>query len=269
MPELPDLEATRSFLNKRLPGVRIDKAQLLIPFVVRMPKDDFIAAVEGNVFGQTSRRGKFLLIHLESGHVLAINSMLAGRLQYCVPADKRRGRTCMILSLSNGHELRYVDLRLMGKIYVAKEDELDKIPQFAEMGPDASSPELTESVFVERLKRHSGQIKNILTNQRFIAGIGNAYSDEILFVAKINPFRKRSALSDDEVLRLYRSMHEVFAWAVPLVEEAMQDDIPLEEVRYFLRVHRRGGQPCPNCGNPITDIAAGNRVMSFCRHCQV
>ena len=268
MPELPDLEATRSFLNKRLPGVRIDQAQVLIPFVIRVPKEDFVATMEGNAFGDTSRQGKYLLIRLASGHVLAINSMLAGRLQYCPPSEKRRAKTCMVLSLSSGHDLRYVDLRLMGKIYLVREGGLAEIPQFAEMGPDALSPELTEQVFVERLRRHNGQIKNILTNQRFIAGIGNAYSDEILFVAKINPFRKRSTLSDDEVRRLYRSMHDVFAWAVPLIEEATKDELPLEEVRYFMRVHRRGGEPCQVCGNRITDITAGSRVMSFCRHCQ-
>jgi formamidopyrimidine-DNA glycosylase len=269
MPELADLEAKVNFFNKRLPGVRIDAVQLPIAFVVRMPKDDFVAAMEGNVFGETSRRGKFLLIRLESGHVLAVNSMLAGRMQWCLPTDKRAHRTCMIMSLSNGHELRYVDFRLMGRIYLVKEGELDTIPQFGKLGPDASSPELTEAVFVERLKRFNGQIKNILTNQRFIAGIGNAYSDEILFVAKVNPFRKRATLSDEEMTALYRAMRDVFAWAIPLVAEAMQEDIPLEEVRHFLRVHRRGGEACPVCGNPITDITAGNRVMSYCRHCQV
>ena len=175
----------------------------------------------------------------------------------------------MILSLSDGHELRYVDFRLMGKIYLAKEDELDKIPQFAELGPDATSPELTESAFVERLMRFSGQIKNILINQRFIAGIGNAYSDEILFAAKINPFRKRATLSEEEMSTLYRAMRDVFAWAFPLVQEAMQDDIPLEEVRGFMRVHRRGGEACPVCGNRITDITRGGSVMSYCRHCQL
>lgn len=175
----------------------------------------------------------------------------------------------MILSLSDGHELRYVDFRLMGRIYLVKEDELDKIPQLAELGPDATSPELTEPVFIERLMGFNGQIKNILTNQKFIAGIGNAYSDEILFVARINPFRKRATLSEEEMGALYRAMCDVFAWAFPLVTDAMQDDIPLEEVRYFMRVHRRGGEPCPACGNPITDITSGNRVMSFCRHCQV
>ena len=99
--------------------------------------------------------------------------------------------------------------------------------------------------------------------------MGNAYSDEILFVAKVTPFRKRATLSDEEMTALYRAMRDVFAWAIPLVAEAMQEDIPLEEVRHFLRVHRRGGEACPVCGNPITDITAGNRVMSYCRHCQV
>jgi formamidopyrimidine-DNA glycosylase len=195
--------------------------------------------------------------------------MLAGRLQWCLPSDKRAHRTCVICSLSGGHELRYVDFRLMGRIYLVKESDLNTIPQFAELGPDATSPELTEQVFVERLGHYTGQIKNILTNQKFVGGIGNAYSDEILFAAKLNPFRKRTTLSDEEMSALYRAMCDVFAWAFPLVMEAMQDDIPLEEVRYFMRVHRRGGQPCPNCGNPITDITAGNRVMSFCRHCQL
>jgi len=269
MPELADLEAKLTFLNKRLPGLRVEDVQLPIAFIVRMPKDEFAAAMVGNVFRQTSRRGKFLLIRLESGHILAVNSMLAGRMQWCLPSDKRAHRTCVIWSLSDGHELRYVDFRLMGRIYLVKEDDLATIPQFAELGPDATSPELTEQVFVERLRHYTGQIKNILINQKFVAGIGNAYSDEILFAAKLNPFRKRTTLSDEEMSALYRAMCDVFAWAFPLVKEAMQDDIPLEEVRDFMRVHRRGGQPCPNCGNPITDITAGNRVMSFCRHCQV
>jgi formamidopyrimidine-DNA glycosylase len=269
MPELADLEAPLTFLNKRLPGLRVEEAELPIAFIVRMPKDEFAATIKGDVFGQTARRGKFLLIHLQSGRVLAVNSMLAGRMQWCLPSNKRAHRTCMVLSLSDGHELRYVDFRLMGRIYLVKEDELHKIPQFAELGPDAISADLTEAVFVERLKRFNGQIKNILTNQKFIAGVGNAYSDEILFVAKINPFRKRASLSEEEMKALYRAIRDVFDWAFPLVTEAMQDDIPLEEVRYFMRVHRRGGEPCPVCGNLITDITSGSRVTSYCRHCQV
>ncbi len=268
MPELADLEAKLTFLNKRLPGLRVEDVQLPIAFIVRLPKEEFTSEMVGDVFGETSRRGKFLLIHMQSGRVLAVNSMLAGRMQWCVPSDKKAHRTCVVWSLSNGHELRYVDFRLMGRVYLVKEDELNTIPQFAELGPDATSPELTEEAFVERLKQFNGQIKNILINQKFIAGIGNAYSDEILFAAKINPFRKRATLSEEEMKRLYQAMHEVFDWSFPIVREAMQDDIPLEEVRYFMRVHRRGGEACPVCGNKITDITSGSRVMSYCRHCQ-
>jgi len=268
MPELPDLEAIRGFLNERLPGVRIEQAQALIPVVFRVPKADLQAILEGNSFGETLRQGKFLLFHLDSGHRLVVNPMLTGRFQYCLPQERRRAKTCMALTLANGWELRYVDERLMGKVYLVREDSLEQIPQFAEMGPDALSPELTAEVFAQRLRRHNGQIKGILVNHRFVAGIGNAYADEILFAAGIYPYRKRSTLSAEEVGRLYQSISSVFRWAIPIVAERTKDSLPLEEVRDFLRVHRRGGEPCPNCGSRITEITAGRRITSFCRHCQ-
>jgi len=268
MPELPDLETIRGFLNERLPGVRIEQAQALIPVVFRIPKTDFQAILEGNTFGETLRRGKFLLFHLESGHCMGVNPMLAGRFQYCPPQEKLRAKTCLALTLANGWELRYVDERLMGKVYLVREDALEQIPQFAEMGPDALSTELTEEIFAQRLQRHNGQIKNVLVNHRFVAGIGNAYADEILFAAGIHPYRKRPTLSEEEVSRLYDAVRSVFQWAIPIVAERTKENLPSEEVRDFLRLHRRGGEPCPNCGNRITEITAGRRITSFCRHCQ-
>jgi formamidopyrimidine-DNA glycosylase len=268
MPELPDLEAIRDFLNQRLPGTRIEQAQVLIPVVFRIPKADFTAILEGNTFGEILRQGKFLLFHLDSGHQMVINPMLSGRLQYCHPREKRCAKTCMVLTLADGRELRYADERLMGKVYVVGREELGQIPQFAEMGPDTLSPELTEETFAERLRRHNGQVKNILVNHKFVAGIGNAYADEILFAAGIHPYRKRPTLSEEEVDRLYHAVHSVFQWAIPIVAEQMKENLPQEEVRYFLKVHRRGGQPCPICGNRITEITAGRRITSFCRHCQ-
>jgi formamidopyrimidine-DNA glycosylase len=268
MPELPDLEAMKSFLNRRLPGLVIEEAQALIPVVIRLPRADFESLLQGNAFAETQRRGKFLLFSLKSGHVMVLNPMLTGRLQYSSPDEKKRRRTCIVLGLSNGCELRYVDERLMGKVYVVPADNLDAVPQFAEMGPDALSPELTEEAFEQRLRRYSGQIKNVLLNQRFIAGIGNAYADEILFAAGIHPFRKRSTLTSDETLRLHQSIRSVLEEAAKIVEERTREHLPLEEVRDFLKVHRRGGEACPNCGGRISEITAGNRVTSFCRRCQ-
>ena len=268
MPEIPDLEAIRGFFNVRLPGQRIERAQQLIPVVFRVPKAEFSEVLEGNAFAETERRGKFLLFGLESGHRLVINPMLTGRFQYVAPEEKRRAKTCMVLGLSEGQELRYVDERLMGKVYLAPRGALELVPQFAEMGPDALSPELTEEVFAQRLRRHPGQIKGILVNHRFIAGLGNAYADEILWAARLHPYRRRTTLSDEDVHRLYEAVRSVQAWAIPIVAGHMKEELVYDEVREHLRVHRRGGQPCPVCGTRISEITAGGRITSFCRNCQ-
>jgi formamidopyrimidine-DNA glycosylase len=266
MPEIPDLEAIRAFLNERLPGVRIERAEFIIPVVFRVPKDEFVRTLEGNVLGQTRRTGKFLLFTLESGHLLVINAMLTGRFQYVQPDEKRRTRTCMVLGLDNGWELRYADNRLMGKVYLVADDSLLDVPQFADMGPDALA--VPQEEFVERIRRFRGQIKNILVNNRFVAGIGNAYSDEILFAARIHPYRKRPTLTQEDTERLHGAMREVFSWATPIVAEQMRDRLNYEERRDFLKVHRRGGEPCPVCGTRITEITAGQRITNFCRNCQ-
>jgi formamidopyrimidine-DNA glycosylase len=266
MPEIPDLEAIRGFLNQRIPGVRIERAEAIIPVVFRLPKADFVAALEGNTLGETWRRGKFLLFGLESGHALVVNPMLSGRFQYVPPDTKRRARTCMVLGLANGWDLRYSDERVMGKIYLVREGDLDSIPQFPEMGPDAL--EVSQEEFAQRLRRHSGQIKNILVNHKFLAGIGNAYADEILFAARIHPYRKRPTLSDEETARLYLAIGDVMRWAIPIVAEQMRDELDYEERRDFLKIHRKGGQPCPTCGTRISEITAGQRITNFCRNCQ-
>ena len=266
MPEIPDLEAIRSFLNERLPGTRIDRAEFIIPTVFRVTKEDFVRTLEGNTFGKTQRHGKFLLFSLESGHLLVINAMLTGRFQYLKPEAKRHARTCMVLGLKNGWELRYRDQRVMGKVYLVPADELSSVPQFADMGPDALT--VSQEEFVQGIRRFTGQIKNILVNHKFIAGIGNAFSDEILFMAKLHPYRKRTTLSDDDIERLYHSVGKVFSWATPIVAEQMQEELNYEERRDFLKIHRRGGEQCPVCGTRISEITASQRLTNFCRICQ-
>ena len=269
MPEVPDLEAIRGYLNARIINVPIARTEIVIPIISRVPKEVFAQTLEGNRFTVVDRRGKFLLFRLASDHIMAVNAMLTGRWQYLASGDKKRGgRTCAVIEFEDGHALRYTDFRLMGKLYLVKSEDLETVPQFAEMGPDALDPALTEDVFRERLRKHSGQIKSTLVNHRFIAGIGNAYSDEILFVAGVHPYRKRTAMSDNEIGALYRAIHEVLDWSIPIVAGKMRDELSYVERREHLRVHRLGGQPCPNCGAPISEITAGQRVTSFCRHCQ-
>jgi formamidopyrimidine-DNA glycosylase len=270
MPELPDLEAYRSYFNRRIVGVPIEEATVLIPLVVRAPKEEFVAAVRGNALRPTERRGKYLLFALERGDVtLAVHNMLTGRFQYCPPEQKRRAKTCFILALAGGQELRYFDDRLMGKVYLVRGGDFSGVPRYLEMGPEPLSEELTEEAFRARLRRFRGQMKSVLLNETCVAGIGNAYADEILFAAGLHPYRKRTELSAEDEGQLRRAIRSVLGEATAVVAERMEKEgLPVEEYRDHLKVHRRGGQPCPNCGSPITEITAGQRTTNFCRHCQ-
>jgi len=194
---------------------------------------------------------------------LAINCNLAGRLQYALPTERRLNKTHVVLCLSDGHELRYSDQRTMGQIYLTA--DLAAIPGWSEMGPEPF--DLTLEGFRERLKPHRGEIKGVLTRGRAVAGIGNAYADEVCFAARIHPYCKRTSLTDEEAARLYEAMQSVLRNAIDTLRECIGTDIH-REVRDFLAVHGKGGQPCPICGTAISEIKAGNRLTNFCRTCQ-
>jgi formamidopyrimidine-DNA glycosylase len=135
------------------------------------------------------------------------------------------------------------------------------------MGPDALDPDLTLAAWRERIRRHPGELKNLLRNQSFVAGIGNAYSDEILHSARLLPFRKRSSLATEEVDALYVSTRATLAHAIEILERRVPPTFE-KQVRDFLAVHDKGGQACPRCGTRITEVKAGGFITSFCRGCQ-
>ena len=254
----------------QIAGKAIETVDVRIPHVFRTPAQVFRETLPGDVFGMVLRHGKFLLFPLASGRVLAINPMLTGRFQYVDPARKVAGKTCMVLGIEGGRDLRYADDRLMGKIYLVGADQLDRIPNWATNGPDLRDEALTEDEWLRRLRKYRGQIKSVLTKAEFVQGIGNAYSDEILWEAGIHPYTPKTKLAEDDLRRLYRAARSVMAWATPLVAAAMIKDgeLDYQERREFMRVHRLGGQACPRCGATISEITANQRITSFCRTCQ-
>ena len=270
MPEIPELEAIRGYFNERIVGREITSAATRIPVVFRTPAQELRETLPGDRFGEVLRSGKFLLFPLASERVLAINPMLTGRFQYVEPLQKLRGKTCLVLSVDDGRELRYADDRLMGKVYLNGSGQLGLVPNCNENGPDLLESSLTEDAWLARIKKYRGQIKSVITKAEFVQGIGNAYGDEILWEARINPYTARTSLDDDELRRLHRAARAVMAWATPLVRDAMQkgEALDYEERRDFMRVHRLGGKPCPRCGSAITEITANQRITSFCRACQ-
>ena len=266
MPEAPELEVVAEFLNANLPGKTVLEASVLRPSVVRSLCGDVEEDIGGRSFEGTRRRGKFLIVGLSSERNIVINPKLTGGLQYCVSGTRVQKRVCVRLRLDNGFDLRYADDRQMGQFYYVQRDRIEETPGLAEQGPDALD-EFSFEEFRERLKGFHGEIKGILTRGRVISGIGNAYVDEILFDAMVYPFKRRKALSEDELRRIYASSRRVIAESVELVRERTGDRID-RKVRDFLKAHNRGGQPCPRCGNSITELRANQRITSYCRRCQ-
>ena len=268
MPEIPELEAIAAVLNREATGTPIRAVEVRIPVVIRRPtQDEFVETLTGNTIASAKRRGKYLLLPLTSGHVLAIHFMLTGRLQLTEAGTRRRPRTSWIAQFEDGKELRYFSARMDGRVYLVPVDELSLIPRFDQMGPDVLDPDLTFEVFRQRIKRYPGQIKRSLVNEAFVSAVGNAYVNEILFEAGIYPFTKSKDLSEEQLQAVYDAIPRVYQWAIPIVAERMGSTIN-EKIRDFLKVHRKGGQPCPVCGSAIAEVSPNQRTTSWCRTCQ-
>jgi formamidopyrimidine-DNA glycosylase len=166
-------------------------------------------------------------------------------------------------------EMRYRDPTQMGKDYLMPAGVDRVVPGLTDedLGPDADDPGLSLDVWRGRIRRHPGELKNLLKNQSFIAGIGNAYSDEILHEAKLLPFRKRSSLAPEEVVALYQATRTTIARAIDELRVRVPPTFE-KQARDWLAVHDKGGQPCPRCGTRISEVKPGGFVTSFCRGCQ-
>jgi formamidopyrimidine-DNA glycosylase len=246
--------------------VSIASAQVRRPVIVRnLLGGETSAHLVGRRFAGVERRGKFLLLPLDGDMWLVIHPMLAGRIRYGEPLPRYRARDALVLGLADGHELRYHDAKDMGKVYLVTDPA--QVPTFADLGPEATDPALTADVFCRRLRQHHGEVKRALTNQGFVAGLGNAYADEICWRAGLYPFRRVSSLSEDEHVRLYEAMRAVLAEAIETLRGRVGDTIDVE-VRDFLAVHGKAGQPCPRCGGPISEVKRERQATNFCRACQ-
>lgn len=294
MPESPDLTVVAEALDAALRGRPISGARALAPLAVRGTPDE-LAALTGQTVMAIRRRGKFLLVDLDRDAVV-VNPMLTGRFQLAAsPAVKAPAKTAVVLSFGRREptsrsrtwparwtrgapwlpdddatpEVRYKDPTQMGKVYLVPAGSGRPVPGLGadEIGPDADDPRLTLDAWRDRIRRHPGELKNLLRNQAFVAGIGNAYSDEVLHAAHLLPFRKRASLAAEEIDSLYDAMRATLTSAVDVLRDRVPPTFETQ-VRDFLAVHMKGGHACPRCGTRISEVKAGGFVTSFCRGCQ-
>jgi len=275
MPELPELEAVRIRLGPRLGG-RLITAATVNPkkaHLLRYPVDNFALELPARRITSVTRRGKHLAFATELGgggspRWLVINPMLGGRFQLAEADSPVPATVVFTIRVEGRLELRYLDFRDMGRIYWV-EDRDREVPGWAALGPEADSvTEMGLEVFRKRLRRFRDELKDLLRNQEFLAGVGNAYSDEVLFEARLMPLRRRASLKPEEEEALYLAIPLVLSRAVeailahPDYDESKQD-------RSFMTVHMKGGMTCPRCGHRISQIGSNREPLNFCRGCQV
>ena len=258
--------------NANLRDAEVASCKVLRPTVVRSLAAEVTSDLPGRTFLDAQRLGKFLTLRFSGGRSLVINPMLTGAFQHCADSVLVQKKTCITFNMGGGMDLRYLDDRQMGKVYYIDNGESDGdaqddlVPQYTGLGPDVLAGISLEE-FQTRLKKFNGEIKGVLTRGVFISGIGNAYSDEILFAAGISPFKKCRALKPDEIKTLHTQCRQVLEEATETLRERMGGDIH-KKVRDFSQVHNKGGQPCPKCRGNITQLHANRRIPSYCRHCQ-
>jgi len=267
MPELPELLTVAQKLTERLKGESIQTVEVYDHLVIHgNPVDDFIAGFQGEVFQDFRADGKFLIGNMVHVH-LVVNPMLTGRIRLVAERRKKQLKSDMFSIKTDHYSLWYSDLKRMGRVYLVPKNDFSSVAGFAGRGPSPLDPEVTVRSFKERIRRHRGQIKNVLRNQRFLKGIGNAYADEILLYAGILPFRKRSSLSDSEVESLYTACQKVLTRIVEILSERGINEIS-QEKRDFMMVHGRGGGICPLCGGRVSEVTANRFKTNYCQTCQ-
>ena len=269
MPELPEVEALAGFLREVALERRIERVELHAISALKT-FDPPLDALVGKTITGCSRRGKFLLI--ETGELwLAMHLARSGWLRWreaIAPgksAGPKKGPLALrvILNGAAGFEITEQATEKRLAVYVTRDP--DQIEGIAKQGPDPLTVSVEE--FKSALAGKRAQIKGVLTDQSVLAGVGNAYSDEALHVAKLSPFRQADKLTDEELTRLHTALQEVLADAVVRSEGLPASGLKKEK-KSGMRVHGRAGEACPECGDFVREVSFATSALQYCATCQ-
>ena len=272
MPELPEVETIVRDLRPKLVGRTIvgvshcDWPNTIAP----LDAATFCATLRGETILDVTRRAKYILLQLSSDRVLAVHLRMTGALT-TVPTPRPAGKaTRLIFQLDNGAELHFTDARKFGKVRLLTPDEL---PAFlARLGPEPLPDDFTLDRFRALLAGRRAQLKPLLLNQRVLAGLGNIYADEALFLARIHPLRTAASLTADESERLYDAIRHVLTQGIANRGTTISDyrDGSGDKGRNqeALNAYGQRDQPCPRCGTPIIRLVVGGRGTHICPTCQ-
>jgi formamidopyrimidine-DNA glycosylase len=269
MPELPEVETIKNELLPMVSGRKIIRVEFMWPKTLFAPsQSEFDRAIKGRRITMLSRRGKYLVFKLDDGNMLLVHLRMTGSFLAGKEGSDIPGHTRAIIFLDDGIRLFFVDPRKFGKFQLVKEtnEVLEKL------GPEPLEASFTAKVLAELLAIRKAPIKAVLVDQTIIAGIGNMYADEALFLARIHPLRLADSLSADETKRLRTAIREVLTEAIENKGASISNYFrPGGEVGHAhqqFKVAHRKDEGCPVCGRPLNRIIVRQRGTYFCPHCQ-
>lgn len=273
MPELPEVEAIKRVIEPQIQGLSIKNIDIRRSEVVAHPSaDEFSQRLIGQTVDRMERRGKFLLIRFRSGDRVILHLRMTGCLLLTPVGYPEEKHTHLVFQMEDGCELRFSDTRRFGRFWLIQKDEEDTYSGIGKLGKESSDPNFTAEYLLSRLAKRKKAIKECLLDQSIIAGIGNIYSDEILFRAKIYPARPANSLTGKEWERLARVIPECLSFFIEKNEITPEEYLKTKGQDYrntpFLQVYGHAGEPCPVCGEPLIRTVIGGRSSTYCPNCQ-
>jgi formamidopyrimidine-DNA glycosylase len=270
MPELPEVEALAAYLRERAAGRRVERIEVAALSALKTYDPPPTAAAGQEITG-AGRYGKFLDVRIGDDLHLVVHLARAGWLHYRdsfnSPAPLKPGKGPIALRMrfddGSGFDLTEAGTKKSLAAYLVRDPAL--VPGVARLGPDALAADL--DTFAERIRSRKGQIKGVLTSQEVLAGVGNAYSDEILHVARLSPFAITTRLTDEQMAGLHAAVREVLTDAVTRSVGQRAAELKGEK-RSGLRVHARTGLPCPVCGDTVREVSFADSSLQYCPTCQ-
>jgi len=267
LPELPEVETIVRDLNKALPGKIFSDVIVHDNFLLRQKSGDFIRRIKARTIDKVSRRGKAVIMHLNSGEFLVIQLMMTGQLIVNAPQDKH---TRITFDFSDDSRLLYKDQRRFGQLRVV--GNLCEIRHFNILGPEPFSKEFSSAYMREAFQKTIRPVKAILLDHTFVAGIGNIYACEILYRSQLNPARQACRISLAEIKTLHHNIGEVLREAIAHRGSSIRNyrDGSGKKGRFNerLAVYARQGLPCPRCRKLIQRMVQAGRSTFYCGHCQ-
>lgn len=273
MPELPEVETVKRSLAEQIIGLTITGVTVNLVKTIKIPDvSTFKEKVIGKTIRNIRRRGKYLILELSGEDILVVHLRMTGQFTFVTRDEPLKKHTHVIFDIDSGMQLRFVDQRQFGCMWLVTSNEIDQISGLCALGPEPLEEEFTRNKLDKIISGRKTKIKQVLLDQKAIAGIGNIYADEILFHSAIHPERTAASLNDEEIERLFLAIKYVLGEAVKHRGTSFSDYVDGRGEKgshqNYLNVYQQVGKNCPRCGKSLSRLKVGSRSAYHCPECQ-